>query len=248
MVNGVYLMQKVRIFLLLMGLCWFSGQGAFLYAQEEQEENAGVYAQEKQKENAEEEGEEEDFPDGDISIETDWDGYMTELYSRGDQTFTISVGVIFPTVFHDKKLAKITHNFFPVGGAGSLAYTHFLNAHFFLGGEIGVNFNYTLGENTIFIVPIGIRTGWQFVFRRFEFPLTLAIGIAPERYLNFNYMGMFIKLGASGFFRFSPEWSFGLNTDWNWYPQWPQEDKKRAPDKDIYANIIGVTFAARYHF
>jgi len=222
-------MQKVRIFLLLLGLCWFSGQGVFLYAQEEDEED--------------------DYPDEEPSLETDWDGYITELYSRGDQTFTISLGVIFPTLFHDSKPEKINHNFFPVGGAGSLAYTYFLNAHFFLGVEIGVNFNYTVGRNTIFIIPIGVRTGWQFIFRRFEFPISLAVGIAPERYLNLSYSpGMYVKLGVSGFFRFSPEWSFGLNTDWNWYPQWPRKDGDRMPEKDIYANIVGITLTARYHF
>jgi len=231
-------MQKVRFFLLLMGLCWFSGQGAFLYAQEEQEQ---------EQEQEAEETDDDPYSEGDISIETDWDGYVTELYSKGDQTFTISLGVIFPTVFHNYKPEIIEHNWFPVGGAGSLAYTHFLNSHFFLGGEIGVNFNYTLGKNTIFIVPVGIRTGWQFLLHRFEFPITLTVGIAPEKYLSFDYVGLFAKLGASGFFRFSPEWSFGLNADWNWYPQWPKKNENPEA-KDIYANIVGVTLAARYHF
>jgi len=230
-------MQKVRIFLLLIGLCWFSGQGVLLYAQEDDAETT------------ETEEEEEENPDETPSLETDWDGYITELYSNGDQTFTISAGVIFPTVFNDYTGKVITHNFFPVGGAGTLAYTRFLGAHYFLGVEIGVNFNYTLGKNTIFIIPIGARTGWQFIFRRFEFPVSLAIGIAPQRYLSLSYTpGMYVRLGASGFFRFSPEWSFGLNTDWNWYPQWPRKDGERVPKEDVYANILTVTLAARYHF
>jgi len=227
-------MQKVRVFLLLLGLCWFSGHGALLYAQEEAEE-------------IEAEEEENDPSDDDISVETDWDGYISELYSRGDQTFTISMGVNFPTVFHDDKPKKIDPHWSPVGGAGSLAYTRFLGAHYFLGAEIGVSFNRTLGKNTIFIVPIGVRTGWQFIFHRFEFPITLAIGFAPERYLNYSYTGLFVKLGGSGFFRFNPDWSFGLNADWNWYPQWPRKEKNPTA-KDMYANIIGLTLAARYHF
>ena len=228
-------MQKVGFFLLLLGLCWFSGQGAFLYAQEDEAEEI-------------EDSEDDDSSDDGISLETDWDGYMSDLYSRGDQTFTISLGFIFPTLFHDynPKIIK-DHNWFPLGGAGSLAYTRFLNAHYFLGIEVGVNFNRTLGENTVFIIPIGIRTGWQFLLHRFEFPISLAVGIVPQRYLYFSYTGMFIRLGASGFFRFSPEWSFGLNADWNWYPQWPKKEGNPTA-KDIYANIIGVTFAARYHF
>jgi hypothetical protein len=221
-------MRKVGLFLLLLGLCWFSGRGAFLYAQEEDDE--------------------EDTDDGGASIETDWDGYVSDLYSQGDQTFTISLGVIFPTVFFNNT-ERIPHHFDPpVGGAGSLAYSFFLNGHFFMGAEIGVNFNYTLGQNTVFIIPIGIRTGWQFLLNRFEFPLTLVVGVVPQRYLNYSYTGMFIKGGASGFFRFSPDWSFGLNVDWCWYPQWPQENGKPVPDKNMYANILALTLAARYHF
>jgi hypothetical protein len=222
-------MQKVRFFLLLLGLCWFSGQGVLLYAQEEDDD--------------------EDYPDGDTSIETDWDGYISDLYSRGDQTFTISLGVIFPTVFHNYKPEKVDHHFSPpVGGAGSLAYTYFLGAHYFLGIEVGVNFNNTLAKGTVFIIPVGVRTGWQFILHRFEFPITLTVGAAPQRYLDNSYTGLFIKLEGSGFFRFSPEWSFGLNVDWNWYPQWPLENGKRTPAKDMYANIVGLTLAARYHF
>jgi len=219
-------MRNFRIFLLLVLLCWVSGQGVFLYAQDD----------------------DDDSSDDDISVETDWDGYVSDLYSRGDQTFTISLGVVFPAIFHDSQPAILKHNFFPVGGAGSLAYSYFLGSHFFLGVELGVNFNYTLGQNTIFIIPLGARVGWQFLLRRFEFPIYLTVGVAPERYLNSNYAGLFVKLGASGFFRFNPDWSFGLSADWNWYPQWPRENGKPAPAKNTYANIIGVTLAARYHF
>jgi hypothetical protein len=219
-------MQKVRVFLLLLVFCWFSGQGVVLFAQEE----------------------DEDDQDDDAPLETDWDWYVTDTYSLGDQTFIISFGVIFPTVFLNNG-HKIDHHFSPpVGGTLSLAYNYFLSSHFFLGGEIGVKFNYTLAKNTIFIIPIGLRAGVQFLFKRFEFPLFLVVGIAPQRYLNDSYAGLFLKGGGSAFFRFNPDWSFGLNVDWSWYPQWPKEDGRRIPSKDVYANMLGITLSARYHF
>jgi len=180
-------MHKAGIFLLLMGLCWFSGQGPLLYAQEEYREEI-IEEEERQLLN---EG---------TSLETDWRGYVAELYSRGDQTFTISLGVNIPAGLYESKMKKVAnHNWSPAGGTGSLAYTRFLSSHFFLGGEVGVNFNFTRGKSTIFIIPIGLRVGWQFLFRRFEFPLTFVIGIAPERYINFSYVGLFIKLGGPRF-------------------------------------------------
>lgn len=218
-------MRKILFFLVLLG--FFAGQ--ILLAQDETEED-------------------DPYNDEDISVETDYSGYMSELYSQGDQTFTISLGVIFPVVFYNNR-EVIDHHFKPpVGGMGVLGYTYFLNAHYFLGGEIGIKFNYTLGQNTIFIIPIGLRTGWQFVIRRFEVPINLVVGVAPQRYLNNSYAGLFIKGGGSVYYRFSPEWSFGLNADWSWYPQWPKEDKKPVPNKNMFANIVGVTLSARYHF
>jgi len=59
---------------------------------------------------------------------------------------------------------------------------------------------------------------------------------------------MYLKATASAFFRYNPNWSFGVNADWGWFPQWPKEDGKRAPEKDVDAHFIGVTLSARYHF
>jgi len=220
-------MQKARFFLLLLVLCWFSSQAVFLYAQEDEEEPSD---------------------DEDISTETDWDGYISELYARGDQTFVISAGVMFPTVFFNNG-NKIKHNFRPpVGGAMSLSYLFFLGSHLFLGAEVGFKFNYTLGQNVVFLIPVGARAGWQFIFHRFEFPVSMTIGLAPQRYLNFSYPGFFLKGGASAFFRFNPDWSFGLNTDWSWYPQRPKENGKPVSHKNMDANLWGVTLSARYHF
>ncbi|MCL2271053.1 MAG: hypothetical protein FWC24_06905, partial [Treponema sp.] len=192
------------------------------------------------------ESEDEDEPD---YIESDWDGYMPSLYSRGDQTFTISLGVIFPALFYNEGVYVKNHNFTPpVGGMGVLGYTYFINSNYFLGGEIGLKFNYTLGQNTIFMIPIGLRTGWQFIISRFEIPLHVTAGIAPQRYLNNSYVGLFVKGGGSLYFRFSPDWSFGLNADWSWYPQWPRENGKPIPQKNMDGHIVGLTLSARYHF
>jgi len=225
-------MQKVRIFLVLLGLCWFSGQCAFLYAQEQDED----------------EEEDSDYDEG-IPIESDWDGYITELYSKGDQTIIISPGVNFPLMFYNNGKRIAHHIDPPVGGILALGYTYFFNAHYFLGGGVGFYFDHTLGQNTLFIIPIGLRTGWQFVLRRFEFPLELGSGIVFHRYLNYSYTGFFLKGGVAAYFRFNPDWSFGLSTDWSWFPQRPNDENgKRAPERNVDAHIMGLTLSVRYHF
>ncbi|MDR2478516.1 MAG: hypothetical protein LBD48_04290 [Treponema sp.] len=229
-------MQKARAFFLLTVFVFWGGMafhGPLLHAQEPEDEP---------------DYEEPDYDDDEIPVEPDWDLYRPELYSRGDQMFTISAGTVFPVVFLNNGKRVDHHLSPPVGGALSLAYNYFLGAHFNLGGEVGVMFNNTLAKGTLFMIPIGLRAGYQFILRRFEFPLFVTVGFAPQRYLNYSYFGFFMKGGASAFFRFSPDWSFGLNLDWNWLPQWPMENGKPNRDKNMDGNIAGLTLSARYHF
>jgi len=179
----------------------------------------------------------------DPAVEPDWDFYTADLYTRGDQTFNISLGTVFPTVFVNQG-KKIPHNFKPpVGGTGSLSYNYFLNSHIFVGGEIGGMFLSTLGGNTLYIIPVGIRGGYQFNFWRLEFPLALTVGMTWHRYLNMAYYGFYMKGGGSVFFRFNTDWSFGLNANWFWLPEWTED-----PKKNVDGNVIDLTLSARYHF
>jgi len=173
----------------------------------------------------------------------DWDTYNADLYSSGDQTFIISLGTVFPAVFfNDGK--KMTHNFSPpVGGTGSLTYSYYFNKNFFLGGELGGIFIPTLANNNAYIIPLGVRGGYQFYVWRLEFPLYAALGMSWHKYLNEGYYGMYLKGGAGAYFRFSQDWSFGLNTAWYWLPEWTKNSKK-----DVYGNIIELSLSARYHF
>jgi len=222
-------MQKARIFLVLLGLCWFSGQGTFLYAQEQDDDDDSEYRE-------------------DVPIESDWDGYISELYSKGDQTIIISPGVNFPVMFI-KNGKKIDHHIQPpIGGILSLGYSYFFGPHYFLGGGVGFYFDHTLGQNTVFFIPIGARMGWQFVLHRFEFPLELGGGIIFHRYLTNSYTGFFLRAGGAAYFRFNSDWSFGLCSDWNWFPQRPKRENGQMESGNIDAHIIGLTLSARYHF
>ena len=130
-----------------------------------------------------------------------------------------------------------------VGGTGSLAFNYFLNSHWFLGGELGGMFMATKGKNFLFIIPFGLRAGYQFVAGRFEFPLSLLVGAAPELYLEEKrYWGIIFKPSASVFYRFSPDWSCGFNTQWWMLPQWPKNGK------NVFGNMLELSLTARYHF
>jgi hypothetical protein len=68
------------------------------------------------------------------------------------------------------------------------------------------------------------------------------VGLAPQRYLEKGYFGLILKPGASIFWRFNPEWSFGFNTFWWFVPQWPKNGN------NSIGNFVELTLSARYHF
>ena len=166
------------------------------------------------------------------------------IYARGDRTFTISLGMIFPTYFGGA-IENNQHNL-SLGGTGSLAFNYFLTSNIFIGAELGGMFAATRGQNMLYIIPFGVRVGYQFLFRRFEFPISLMIGGAPQMRLEDRYFGLIVKPGAAAFWRFNADWSFGLNAVWWFVPQWPRA--QHGVRHNVYGNFLAVTLGARYHF
>jgi len=196
---------------------------------------------------AQEEDEEED-DDEEIVIESDWSAASLAPYSRGDQTFSINIGLIKPLFYLDSKDGYMNTNM-KLGGMGVLGYNYFLGPHLFLGFQLSGMFAGTVGKNMFFAVPIGFSVGYQFVVKRFEFPFYLMAGVAPQTHQQRSYFGFFSKVVGSTFFRFSTDWSFGLNTGFWWIPQWT---KKERYGHDGNVNIHGffweIGLGARYHF
>jgi len=179
----------------------------------------------------------EDDPD-DTYPETGFDEIMTAEYSAGDRNFTVSAGPIIPLFFSD--IDNNQHGI-AVGGLGSLSFNYFVTRQFFVGGELAGMFAGTRGGNMLYIVPFGFRLGYQFSYQRFEFPICLMIGAASQQYLEKGYLGLFVKTGISLFWRYNPDWSFGVNSAWWFVPQWPENGKNSS------GNFLELTLSARYH-
>jgi hypothetical protein len=177
------------------------------------------------------------------AIETDWDDFVYDLYVKGDQTFIISLGTVFPALFINNGNIINPHNVRPVGGSGSLVYNYYFGSKFFIGGELTGMFIHTLRRYTLFIVPLGMRAGTQYIFGRFEFPLALSLGMVWQTYLDNGYYGLYIKANASAYFRITSQWSFGLNSSWGWFPQWTNDKTQ-----NVDGNFVNLQLAARYHF
>jgi len=179
----------------------------------------------------------EDEPDEPFP-EEEWDEIIIAEYSPGDRNFIVSLGAVIPLFFSG--IDNNQHGL-SLGWFGSLAFNYFITPRIFVGGELSGMFISTRGGNMLYIVPLGARVGYQFSYRRFEFPVSLMIGVAPEKYLEKGYFGPIVKPGVSAYWRFNPEWSFGLNGVWWFVPQWPENRK------NSFGNFFELTLSARYH-
>ena len=160
----------------------------------------------------------------------------------GDQSIIMSAGTIFPVLFiNDAEVME--NNFDPVGGNLHLSYSYFLTPGIFVGGEVSFVFVSTIGRNTVYFVPLGVKAGYQLNIWRLEFPISLTVGMIWHRYLDFGYYGLYLKAGLAGYFRFNEDWSFGLNSAFGWYPEWTNEVKK-----NVDGFIVDLTLSVRYHF
>jgi hypothetical protein len=178
----------------------------------------------------------------DPSIEIDWGDYTSDLYTRGDQTVALSIGTVFPVVFLNN--GNVIYPFTPpVGGTGSITYSYFLTSNIFVGGEIRGLFLFSTAGDTLFVPQIGARAGYQFNVWKLEFPLSVSIGMAWHNFLNMTYYGLYIMGSAAGYYRANQDWSFGLNINWGWLPEWTSDKSK-----NIDGNILDILISARYHF
>ena len=171
--------------------------------------------------------------------DSEWVDIISAPYSLGDKNIVISLGMVFPTYFTG--IDNNQHGL-SLGGFGSLVYNYFFTPKIFIGGELSGMFSGTRGGNMLYIVPFGVLFGYQFWYQRFEFPVSLMLGGASQRYLGKSYFGPVLKPSASIFWRYNPEWSFGLNTAWLFVPQWPKNGN------NSNGNFIDLTLSARYHF
>jgi len=182
---------------------------------------------------------EENFPDDEFP-DPIWEDIITSIYSGGDRNFIISLGVLFPAFFGGE--VENNRHGLGLGGTGSMAFNYFLSPNIFAGVELAGSFSGTRGGNMLYIVPFGARIGYQFLYSRFEFPVSLMVGGAAQRYLEQGHFSFIVKPGVSGFWRFSPDWSFGLNSVWWFIPQWPRNGY------NVYGNFVELTLSARFHF
>lgn len=158
-----------------------------------------------------------------------------KMNQKGDQFIKIGVMVNIP---FSPKMPQLG-----VGGSGTLGYLRFLNSNIAIGGDANFAYMVTLGDNIFTYIPFLAKFMYQFSVHKFEFPISLGFGGAVQNYSTDTYFGLAIKPEVGAFFRYSPNWSFGINSGLYILPQWCRDSSK---NRTGYIMDVGVI--ARYHF
>ncbi len=181
----------------------------------------------------------QEIDEGDVPSEN----HQINLNETGDQyvklglmvTMPLNFGGSFP-LYRDGKLST--------GGAGMIGYHRFLTPNIAAGFDVAFGYNPTIGGNIFTYIPFIFSATYQPVYKQFEFPVTVGLGFATESYLSHSYFpGFIFKPQAGVFYRATPSWSFGLEGEFMYMPQWYSDSSKN--DYGIFGSIV---LSARYHF
>jgi hypothetical protein len=147
-------------------------------------------------------------------------------YKTGSMLFTFKGGTTLPTFiyfFHDNELTDYRFYYgmgsgdrstklYP-GGNFSLSFEGFTTDSLSLGGELGYNFNYTIGDTLFSIVPLFFKVTYYPVQGKFDLPISLGAGIS---YMKFGEDQSLITLYANidiGFvFYVTENWGIGIHS------------------------------------
>lgn len=166
-----------------------------------------------------------------------------KMNEPGDQFIKIGLMMTMPLNFGGK-FPLYRNGKLSTGGAGALGYHRFITSWFALGADVSFGYNPTIGENIFTYIPLIINATIQPTYGRFEFPISIGAGVAVENYLSNSYFpGLVIKPEAGVFYRVTPSWSFGLQGEFMYMPQWYNDSS----DND-HGKFASIALGARYHF
>lgn len=176
--------------------------------------------------------------DGEVSNEGALDkNYVEKEERKGEQYFKLGLMPVFPLNF-GKKLN--------VGGGVMVGYYKFLTKTIAIGGEIQGGYCPTIGGNVFGFAPITFGAIWEPIFKRFEFPLGLSLGISYLSSQNRKYFpGFSLKLDAAFYYRFSAGWAIGGGVDFFYLPEWYSKYRGRINENGLF---LASYLAIRYYF
>ena len=176
------------------------------------------------------------------------DEYNVNKYENheGDICLNIFAGTTIPMNFPDFSSLFVQYGHqLNVGGEGGLGFSYYITPVFSLGCELDFGFNVTIGSHIFNYVPFLVGITYQPQAGRFEFPMTLNIGLAWETFSNYNYFpGLAIKPTVGVNYKITQNWAIGGKLEYLFLPEFMT---LHGGDEDILGQFFNVCFSAKYY-
>ena len=171
-----------------------------------------------------------------------------DIYGLGDQTFSISAGMMVPLFFlgFDGSIVSSAGHL-KIGATGSLRWAGFVNNELSIGVELAGMFAPTILNRTLISIPIVGFVSYTIRFFPLEIALHPGIGVNFLRLDSDLYIGPILKPGFSFYWNFNSEWAFGLRSEYWFVPEWYFGDSPPSSES-TFGNFLTVTLSTLYHF
>jgi len=222
--------MKSKLKTIVLAFCAVFFLSANFYSQESQEKE-----DDSKKETQAPKQDDQDKGDAPDVYDDDYD-YVYLQNAAGDQFINVRVMPNIPLNFNGKM---------KVGGQITVGYSRFLTNWMALGVELAFGYNPTIGSNLYTYIPMTVGVTFLPAIKKFEFPITVNVGMAVENYLSNTFFPAFVlRMGAGCYYRINESWSAGIEGFFTYMPQWYFKE----PDKNDYLNLASVSAGVKYHF
>lgn len=224
--------MKSKLKIIVLALCVLFLANANFFSQDNSEKSSGSEKSQSQTERKEADQAEEDAPD----VYDDDVDFVYLQNAPGDQFINVRVMPNFPLNFG---------NNLKIGGQVTVGYGRFLATWLALGVELGFGYNPTIGSNILTYIPMTVHVTFLPAVKKFEFPITLNVGMVATNYLsNTFFPGLYIRGGAGCYYRINESWSAGVEGFFTYMPQW----YFKQPEKNDYLIMPSISAGMKYHF
>jgi len=171
-------------------------------------------------------------------------------YKTGSMIFTFKGGTTLPSFiyfFKDNSLNEQrlytgmgkgdnSTKLYP-GGNFSLSFEGFTTPSISLGGELGYNFNYTIGETLFSIVPLYFKISYYPVQGKFDMPVSLGLGMSYMKYGDDkSLITLFTNVDVGFVYYINENWGIGIHSGFWLIPELNYKQADRSSNA-----LLGMT-------
>lgn len=168
--------------------------------------------------------------------------YLYQPVRKDDKFIKLGLSLNAPLFNTSRTRFAINPKIYP-GGGFNVGFAYYVTNGFSLGASLNFDFYLTVATNLYFAVPFTFDMVYTFAYGKWRFPLGIGIGGDYQAYNGTKYFSMIFRPETGFYYQYLPEWSFGGGLSWTVVPQWYKNT-----ENNRVGNILGISFAARYHF